>query len=747
MIDLIITNKSKRFTSTICVDTGLSDYHFLVCTATKIQLSTLAPIIFKYRSYKHFNNDLFLEELSKIPYHVTEIFDDVNDSYWLWHQLTMQVVNEHAPLKTGKVRGQRAPYMNGKLRRAINVKNMLKRKFEKVGNKENWNNYRLQRNIVTKLRKNSINVYLAKKCNVNTANNFNGYGFWETIKPLISKNGGVKNDNIVLMKDDIVHTKPDKVATIFNTYFTNIAKEIGNGCSNYTNVNDNVSSFLVDYENHESIRNIKNFMESGKDTKVDFSFNKVDVAAVKLCIDNLKSKKATGYDMLPSKLLKIGSDILSYSICSIINMSVTLCSFPNALKCAEITPLFKKCNNLDVCNYRPVSILPSMSKIFERQLVIQLGNYFDCIFSKHLSGFRAKHSCETVLLRMVENIKQYVDEGKIVCILIMDLSRAFDCLPYKLFVCKLHAYGFSLSACELMFNYYRYRKQRVKLGNHFSEWQNIYKATAQGSIMGPITYNMFTNDMILVLDDNIEVYNYVDDNSLLSAGYDYSKTQQKLLCNVERLMSWFELNQMKVNPDKFNYIVFGKNDNVRSLNIKSIIIEPQNEVKILGLNLDNRLTFNNHVSKLCQKAGKQVQVLSRLSHILSKTNKMLLFNSFVECHFNYCSFIWHFCSKLNTYKVEKIQAKALKCVTLKYKASYCDLLEKCNKSPLFISRLHRFLEIIFKTKHNMYPDYINKMFMPKNVYYNTRINDNMHVPKYNTVTYGKHCLKYMAPFY
>ena len=273
---------------------------------------------------------------------MTEIFDDVNDSYWLWHQLTMQVVNEHAPLKTGKVRGQRAPYMNGKLRRAINVKNMLKRKFDKVGNKENWNNYRLQRNIVTKLRKNSINVYLAKKCNVNTANNFNGYGFWETIKPLISKNGGVKNDNIVLMKDDTVHTNPDKVATIFNTYFTNIAKEIGNGCSNYTNVNDNVSSFLVDYENHESIRNIKNFMESGKDTKVDCSFNKVDVAAVKLCIDKLKSKKATGYDMLPSKLLKIGSDILSYSICSIINMFVTLCSFPNALKCAEITPYSKK---------------------------------------------------------------------------------------------------------------------------------------------------------------------------------------------------------------------------------------------------------------------------------------------------------------------------------------------------------------------------------------------------------------------
>jgi hypothetical protein len=138
MLDLIITNKPKRFTNTTCVDTGLSDFHFLVCTASKIHLPTLMPISFKYRSYKHFNKELFQQDLTKIPYHVTEIFDDVNDSYWLWHQLTMQIVNEHAPIKTRKVKGQRAPFMNGELRRAINVKNMwvVKKTGKNTGRRE-----------------------------------------------------------------------------------------------------------------------------------------------------------------------------------------------------------------------------------------------------------------------------------------------------------------------------------------------------------------------------------------------------------------------------------------------------------------------------------------------------------------------------------------------------------------------------------------------------------------------------------
>ena len=165
LIDLIITNKPKRFADAISTDTGLSDFHNLVCTATKQQISILNPTIFKYRTYRRFNNEPFLQDLAMVPYHVTEIFDDVDDSHWLWHELTMQVVNQHAPLRVKTVKGHRAPYMNCELRRAINVKNMLKRKFEKFRNTTNWSRYKQQRNIVTKLCKKSINVYLETKCN------------------------------------------------------------------------------------------------------------------------------------------------------------------------------------------------------------------------------------------------------------------------------------------------------------------------------------------------------------------------------------------------------------------------------------------------------------------------------------------------------------------------------------------------------------------------------------------------------
>ena len=166
-------------------------------------------------------------------------------------------------------------------------------------------------------------------------------------------------------------------------------------------------------------------------------------------------------------------------------------------------------------------------------MVRQLSPYFENIFGQFISGFRPNHSCETVLLRMVENIKLSLDQGQIVCAIITVLSRAFDPIPYtcKLFISKLHAYGLSmcgLSACELMFSYYSNRKQRAKMGNSTSEWQSVYKGSVkgsvigplsysnstsewqsvykgsvQGSVIGPLSYNIFSNDMLSILDNDI----------------------------------------------------------------------------------------------------------------------------------------------------------------------------------------------------------------------------------------------------
>ena len=684
---------------------------------------------------------MFLKDLSLIPFDIIEIFDDVDDTYWIWNELIMQIVNEHAPIKIKTIKGKRVPYMNGELRRSINVRNMMKRKYEKNNTSINWKNYTKQRNLVTKLRKQSLNRYLANKCNDHSKQN--GNEFWETVKPFISHKGNSKTDNIILMKDDKVFTKPNEVVTIFNTYFTNIAKDIGRDDS--VKDGDNIASCLNKHQNHKSVVNIKALMELKKYN--EFSFQKVESETIRKSLDTLKTKKATGFDMLPSKILKLGCNILCLPICYLVNMSFKLCNFPNVLKCAEISPIYKKGNNMDVSNYRPVSILPIMSKIYEKEMVRQLSSYFENIFSQFISGFRPKHSCETVLLRMVENIKLSLDQGQIVSAIITDLSRAFDSIPYKLFVSKLYAYGLSMSACELMFNYYSNRKQRVKMGNSTSEWQSVYKGSAQGSVIGPLSYNIFSNDMLSILDNDINVYNYADDNTLTSSGYDYDVVQDKLVRNIEKVMQWFEENDMKINPDKFQYIVFGKNESIKDIKIGNVNIQPVNYVKVLGVYLDNKLNFDLHITKLSQKAGRQIQVISRLSRILNESSKMLLYNTFLVCYFQYCSIVWHFCSKINTYKIEKLQYKALKHISRDYNSCYADLLKGYNIDPLFVQRIRKMMESVYKILKGNCPHYLRALCQEKHaIRYDFRAENNVFIPKYQTICYGKKSFKYNAPY-
>ena len=147
-----------------------------------------------------------------------------------------------------------------------------------------------------------------------------------------------------------------------------------------------------------------------------------------------------------------------------------------------------------------------------------------------------------------------------------------DCIPYKLFISKLRAYGLSQSACELFLSYYRDHKQRVKLGSVKSEWENVYKGAAQGSLMGPQSYNVFTNDMLFILEDDVDVYNYADDNTFVCSGYDYESVKDKVVRNVNNVITWFESNNMMVNPDKFQCIAFGKNENLDSFKIGNTIL-------------------------------------------------------------------------------------------------------------------------------------------------------------------------------
>ena len=148
------------------------------------------------------------------------------------------------------------------------------------------------------------------------------------------------------------------------------------------------------------------------------------------------------------------------------------------------------------------------------------------------------------------------------------------------------------------------------------EKPHIDKGSAQGSILGPFCYNVFTNGMLSFISDNIEIYNYADDNTVICSGYEYEDVEAELMLNVDTIIEWFQDNHMKVNPNKCQCIVFGKVVNPDTFLINGNVVRPEERVKRLGVQIDNKLNFGHHVSHICQKAGKQVKVLGRLNRVL-----------------------------------------------------------------------------------------------------------------------------------
>ena len=545
LIDLLVTNVPKRLQNVTCIDCELSDCHKMVCWATKMKAPGKINKVIQYRSYKNFDESKFKQELASVPFHVSEIFDNTDDSYWFCHKLLVNIINEHAPPKTRQVKYKQVPYMNSGLRKSINVRNMLRRKFEKCKTHENWIRYKTHRNQVSYLRRKSLQLYIKSRCNQSAKGN--GKEFWTTIKPLISFKNKGGSSNITLLEGGKIINNPVDVVDVLNKYYVSATENIG--LPDKITGNASLNDITKLHDNKECITTIRNHMKNDS----SFKFSRVSSSLIYEKLNGININKSTGHDMIPPKLIKLGAKELCVPITYLINKCIETSTFPKYLKLGEITPVFKKENMLDKRNYRPISTLPCLSKIFEGVFVEQLQAYFEDIFSPYMSGFRKNHNCQSVLLLYVENCKASIDCNNIYGSLLTDLSMAFDCLPHGLLISKLKAYGVCEEACMLIANYFQGRMQRVKIGNNKSDWMEISKGCPQGSLFGPLAYNIFSNDLLLSIQNICDIYNYADDNSIGYSANTVAEVTDKLNSVASLMMEWFESNSLQANPNKFHY--------------------------------------------------------------------------------------------------------------------------------------------------------------------------------------------------
>ena len=286
----------------------------------------------------------------------------------------------------------------------------------------------------------------------------------------------------------------------------------------------------------------------------NFTFHEADNEKITKETWRLNKNKASQKSDIPITIIHENADIFAEFLAESLKGAIKTYNFPNCLKLADITPLHKKERKDNKENYRPVSILPTLSKILERILFEQISVYFDKFLSDQQCGFRKGYSTQHCLLNLLEKWKNSVDKGKVFGALLTDLSKAFDCLDHELLTAKLNAYGFTLPALRLIYDYLSNRKQRTKIDDNYSSWSEILFGVPQGSILGPLLFNIFLEDLFFVLKD-IDIASYADDSTPFIVENNIDNVIASLEQVSDALFNWFKNNRLKNNVDKCHVLV------------------------------------------------------------------------------------------------------------------------------------------------------------------------------------------------
>ena len=262
-----------------------------------------------------------------------------------------------------------------------------------------------------------------------------------------------------------------------------------------------------------------------------------------------------------------------------------------------------------------------------------------------------------------------------------------------------------------MRTYLTNRFQRVKIGSEFSRWLEILLGVPQGSILGPLLFNIFLNDLFLFLTEN-DICNFADDNTI----YSCSSTIEAVICDLEKglnnSLAWFKTNQLVANPAKFQMMFLGFDANL-TLKIGNIIVKPSYSVKLLGIVIDKKLKFDIHMNNVCKIANYKVRCLSRIRRYMNEQQALRLCNAFILCNFNYCPLIWMYCSKGLNKKINTVHKRALRIITGRYADSFEDVLSSLNQLTIHERNTVALLTEIRKCFSGAYPEIVSSLFVSK----------------------------------